>query len=170
MGTHWILIHLPSPKLEIRRIGLHSKIASSLRPPNFFTRSVKCRVQISRSWWNYGPHIQHCEIPKMCPLWTFHHSQSTGTCTVRLMQYPSVVCHGKASLFHLTVPSPRIPRHGWKLDTKYGLENLAYFSRWCWRTPTFKIPSITHHIGNMIHITNVVTRILCQVTGHGNTL
>ena len=39
-------------------------------------------------------------------------SLTTRTSMVQSMPYQLVVCHGKASLSHMTVPSPRIPPHG----------------------------------------------------------
>ena len=173
MEIPWILpSHFLPPNIGIQQIGPHSATASSLRWPNFFTRDVKCWVQTLIVWWSYGWHILHCEIQKICPLWTLRLSLTIGICTVPLMQYQLVACHGRVSPFHLMVPSLRIwvPHHGWKQDTKYGLGNLAYSSRKCWRTPTLKTPLIMHHIGNMIHTTNIVIKILCQVTGHGNRL
>ena len=170
MEIYWILSHPLSLKLKIWLIELHSAIVLSLRLPNFFTSAVKCRLKILTPWWSCGQHIQHCEILRTCPLWTFCPSLTTRTSMVQLMPYQLVVCHGKASLSHMMVPSPRIPPHGQTLNICYGLEILAYSSRSCLKTPIPKTPLITHHFGNMIQMTNAVTKVLCQVTGYGNKL
>ena len=172
MEIHLILSHPPLLKLRtwIQLIGPHSTTMLSLRQPNFFTSIVKCQLQRSIPWWNCGQHIQHCEILRIHPLQLLCPSTNTGTCMIQLMQYQLVAHHGKVFLSHMTVLSLRIPPHGWKLNTWYSSGILAYSSRICWITLIFKTQLIMHHFSNMIQMTNVATRILCQVTGHGNKL
>jgi hypothetical protein len=173
MEIPWMLFHLPTLKLGIRLIGLHSAIALSLRRLNFSTRGVKCLVRISIPWWNFGQRIQQRKILKIFPshLQILRHSLTIGTCTGQSIQYQSVVCLGKASIFRTMVPSPtqRIPHLGWTLNTQFGSEILAYSSKICWTTVTLTVPSIMQRIGNMMITADVVTRNLCQVTGVGNS-
>ena len=172
MEIHLILSHPPLLKLRtwIQLIGPHSATVLSLRWPNFFTSVVKCQLWRLIPWWNCGQRIQHCKILRIHPLQLLHPSTNMGTCMIWLIQYQLVVHHGKVFLSHMMVLSLRIPPHGWKLNTWYGSEILAYSSRICWITLIFKTWLIMHHFGNMIQMTNIAIRILCQATGHGNKL
>lgn len=67
------------------------------------------------------------------------------------------------------IPNVEIPPSWITLDTPSGLEIRFYSSKRCWITLTSKISSIMPHTGNM-NVTNVVTKTLCLVTGHGNRL
>ena len=160
--THWVRI-LQSQLTPSRTLTIgHPTIAvSPSRLPNLLTSAARCRQEILTFWLSFGKQVlRHTMM--------LHHLQVTQIFAKQLIQRLLEAFPGNASPSLTMEWSPTTLCLGCRLNTMFGIEILAWFSRTCLRIPNLQTISTMRHLEDITSKVIECMSISCRVIGLGS--
>jgi hypothetical protein len=156
------LTHLPVIRIRALMTGIHSIIAFSLNLPIFYSAVTKCLQATLTSFLASGKHL----LP---PTTTSPHFRTPKNFTTQLILPLLAMSPGSHSAYSIMELSLYATfRHGWKRNTKFGLEIPELLSKICCQTRILNLTSIMCHFKNILLMELIVFETSCPESGPGS--